>query len=252
MLGTRPGGMTPQAKLCNPFRFAWHRLVARSSHQLCVHAMAPSLFLQPGGVDTTWMRIYCSLRAGFHAEAAQVRAGALPTRAPGVLSLQWSVHPRRHGHAFAFRHPLAYRHCHTEHGPMACPLQVAKSTREVTTPRAGGSDLAAQLAAWAEGGGRPLGGEAGAHLAAECDRLLRDKAARQRHPFSAQRAMVHALLSGYNRGAEQVVKVRVVWKGRSRRLGAEAVDWGAISVAGAGPGCLPSLAGLLLYGFIKS
>ncbi len=80
--------------------------------------------------------------------------------------------------------------------------------REVITPRAGASsDLAAQLAAWAEGGCRPLGGEAGAHLAAECDRLLRDKAARQRHAFYAQRAMVHALLSGYNRGAEAVVKV---------------------------------------------
>ncbi|KAL4437959.1 hypothetical protein ABPG77_004180 [Micractinium sp. CCAP 211/92] len=112
-------------------------------------------FDQPGGVDTTWMRIYCCLRAGFHAEAAQV----------------------------------------------------AKGVREVTTPRAGASsDLAAQLAAWAEGGCRPLGGEAGAHLAAECDRLLRDKAARQRHAFYAQRAMVHALLSGYNRGAEAVVK----------------------------------------------
>lgn len=29
-------------------------------------------FDQPGGVDTTWQRIYCCLRAGFHAEAVQV------------------------------------------------------------------------------------------------------------------------------------------------------------------------------------
>ncbi|PSC75508.1 nuclear pore complex NUP93A-like [Micractinium conductrix] len=113
-------------------------------------------FDQPGGVDTTWMRLYCCLRAGFHAEA----------------------------------------------------VQVAKSLREgVATPRAGGaSDLSGQLAAWAEGGCRPLGGDAGAHLSAECDRLVRDKAARARHPFSAQRAMVHALLAGYNRGAEAIVK----------------------------------------------
>ena len=79
--------------------------------------------------------------------------------------------------------------------------------REVATPRAGASDLSSQLAQWAEGGCRPLPGETAAHLAAECDRLLRDKSARQRHPFSAQRAMVHALLAGYNRGAEAVVKV---------------------------------------------
>lgn len=98
------------------------------------------------------------------------------------------------------------------------PLQVAKGVREVTTPRAGASsDLAAQLAAWAEGGCRPLGGEAGAHLAAECDRLLRDKAARQRHAFYSQRAMVHALLSGYNRGAEAVVKVGSGGAGSCRR-----------------------------------
>lgn len=34
---------------------------------------SPSPRLQPGGVDTTWQRIYCCLRAGFHAEAVQVR-----------------------------------------------------------------------------------------------------------------------------------------------------------------------------------
>ena len=85
---------------------------------------------------------------------------------------------------------------------------MARAAREVATPRAGASDLSSQLGQWAEGGCRPLAGEAGAHLAAECDRLLRDKSARQRHPFSAQRAMVHALLAGYNRGAEAVVKVR--------------------------------------------
>lgn len=77
----------------------------------------------------------------------------------------------------------------------------------MTTPRAGATDLPQQLQQWAEGGCRPLGGDAAAHLAAECDRLLRDKSARQRHPFSAQRAMVHALLSGNNRAAEAVVKV---------------------------------------------
>ena len=32
----------------------------------------PACALQPGGVDTTWQRIYCCLRAGFHAEAVQV------------------------------------------------------------------------------------------------------------------------------------------------------------------------------------
>ena len=116
-------------------------------------------FDQPGGVDTTWQRIYCCLRAGFHAEAAQV----------------------------------------------------AKSARELATPRAGASDLAQQVAQWGEGGCRPLGGDAGAHLSAECERLLRDKSARQRHPFSAQRAMVHALLSGNNRAAEAVVKVGGRW-----------------------------------------
>jgi hypothetical protein len=114
-------------------------------------------FDQPGGVDTTWQRIYCCLRAGFHAEASQV----------------------------------------------------AKNARELATPRAGASDLAQQVAQWGEGGCRPLGGDAGAHLSAECERLLRDKSARQRHPFSAQRAMVHALLSGNNRAAEAVVKVGV-------------------------------------------
>lgn len=111
-------------------------------------------FDQPGGVDTSWMRVYCCLRAGFHAEA----------------------------------------------------VQVAKGMREVMTPRAGASDLASHLSAWAEGGCRPLGGEAAAHLSAECDRLMRDKSARQRHAFSAQRAMVHALLAGCKRGAEAVAK----------------------------------------------
>ncbi|KAL4859943.1 Nuclear pore complex protein NUP93A [Chlorella vulgaris] len=112
-------------------------------------------FDQPGGVDTTWQRIYCCLRAGFHSEAAQV----------------------------------------------------SKSTREASTPRVGSaSDLSAQLLAWGEGGCRPLTGDPGVHTAAECERLLRDKSARQRHPFSAQRAMVHALLCGNNRAAEAVAK----------------------------------------------
>ncbi len=31
----------------------------------------PLDFDQPGGVDTTWQRIYCCLRAGFHGEALQ-------------------------------------------------------------------------------------------------------------------------------------------------------------------------------------
>lgn len=29
-------------------------------------------FDAPGGLDTTWQRLYCCLRAGFHAEAVQV------------------------------------------------------------------------------------------------------------------------------------------------------------------------------------
>lgn len=35
----------------------------------------PLDFDQPGGVDTTWQRIYCCLRAGFHAEALQASGG---------------------------------------------------------------------------------------------------------------------------------------------------------------------------------
>ena len=36
------------------------------------HAVRSARHVQPGGVDTTWMRLYCCLRAGFHAEAVQV------------------------------------------------------------------------------------------------------------------------------------------------------------------------------------
>lgn len=48
----------------------------------CAHIVCQSNLCsswQPGGMDTTWMRIYCCLRAGFHAEAAQVGMGRRST-----------------------------------------------------------------------------------------------------------------------------------------------------------------------------
>ena len=50
-------------------------------------------------------------------------------------------------------------------------------------------------------------GRSAAELTQECERLLRDKAARARQPFYAQRLMAHALLCGNNRAAEQATKV---------------------------------------------
>lgn len=57
-------------------------------------------------------------------------------------------------------------------------MQVARGSRDVpSTPRAaaGAVDFAAALQEWADGGCRPLSGEHAAALAAEAERLLRDK-----------------------------------------------------------------------------
>eukprot|EP00887_Chlorella_sp_A99_P000841 scaffold5.g841.t1 len=129
----------------------------------------PLDFDQPGGLDTTWRRVYTCLRAGFLAEAAQV-------------GLVWGGG------------------------------EVARGSRDVpSTPRASGggaaSDFAGMLQEWADGGCRPLSGEHAAALAAEADRLLRDKSAgRARQPFHAHRVACHALLAGANRAAEGVAR----------------------------------------------
>jgi hypothetical protein len=123
---------------------------------------------------------------------------------------------------------------------------VARGLREVATPRAGAaaSDLSQQLQAWAEGGCRPLTGEPAAQAAAECERLLRDRAGRQRHPFSAHRLMTLALLAGNNRTAEAVAKVG--WGGRNCGCGwgpaCGVFSWGTAPAWGRGQWRLPEVA----------
>jgi nuclear pore complex protein Nup93 len=115
---------------------------------------------QPGGLDTTWLRIYTCLRAGYVEEALSVIKGAGSIGGGGGGS----------------------------------------------TPRAADAAFANYLKSWIEGGQKPLTGEAAAALAAECERLLRDRSARHRAPFHAHKIMSHALLAGAARAADAIMK----------------------------------------------
>jgi nuclear pore complex protein Nup93 len=112
---------------------------------------------QPGGLDTTWLRTYTCLRAGYVEEALSVIKGAGSSGGGG-------------------------------------------------TPRAADAAFANYLKSWIEGGQKPLTGEAAAALAAECERLLRDRSARHRAPFHAHKIMSHALLAGAARAADAIMK----------------------------------------------
>lgn len=74
------------------------------------------------------------------------------------------------------------------------------------TPRAADVAFANYLKSWIERGQQPLTGEAAAALAAECERLLRDRSARHRAPFHAHKIMAHALLAGAPRAADAIMK----------------------------------------------
>ena len=114
-------------------------------------------FDQAGGIDTTWLRVYTCLRAGFKAEAI-------------------SIMKQGHGKEGS------------------------------GTPRAADLAFAQNLQTWSDGGSLPLAGEAGASMAAECERLLRDRSSRQRSPFYAHRVMCHAVIAGASRAADALLK----------------------------------------------
>ncbi|GAB4816873.1 hypothetical protein N2152v2_003919 [Parachlorella kessleri] len=152
-------------------------------------------FDQPGGVDTTWQRIYCCLRAGFHAEALQASTGSTGL----LLGREEEGRPGKEQCLLQTQF-VGLLPWGTGSPPV---VLVARGSKEVATPRAGATDFGRMLQEWAEGGGRPLSGRAAADLTQECERLLRDRAARARQPFYAQRLMAHALLCGNNHAAEQ-------------------------------------------------
>jgi len=86
-------------------------------------------------------------------------------------------------------------------------VAVAKAALDgPATPRASSSprELPAMIREWVEGGFRPLSGPSGAAALAECERLVRDKAARSREPHLAHRIAVYALLAGSNRSADAI------------------------------------------------
>ncbi len=78
---------------------------------------------------------------------------------------------------------------------------------KTSAPRSGALDFAHALAEWSGGGSVPLSGEAGAAVAAETERLVRDRSARAKTPGHAFRVMAHALLAGSNKAAESTAKV---------------------------------------------
>lgn len=86
-------------------------------------------------------------------------------------------------------------------------VAVAKATHDgPATPRASSSprELPAMIQEWVEGDCRPLSGPSGAAALAECERLVRDKAARSREAHLAHRIAVYALLAGSNRSADAI------------------------------------------------
>lgn len=121
-----------------------------------------------GGLETSWLQIYSCLRAGFVSEAVQVATtSAVDALTPRPTSLSFTPG--------------------------------ARSSSTVGT-------LSALLRAWEEGGRRPLTGDLGTIVTAECDRLLRDREARTASPHFPQRAMIYALLAGSNRAADALAR----------------------------------------------
>lgn len=91
-------------------------------------------------------------------------------------------------------------------GFLAEAVAVARAAHEgPATPRvAAPRDLSAMLQEWMDGGCRPLSGESGAAALAECERLSRDKTAREREPHLPHRIAIYALLAGSNRSVDAV------------------------------------------------
>ncbi|KFM27199.1 Uncharacterized protein F751_4469 [Auxenochlorella protothecoides] len=127
-------------------------------------------FDEPGGMDTTWHRIYTALRAGLTAEAQQARA-------------------RHRG-----------RRCWRVVNPDS---RVAATSRTLAGSRSTASAFPAALKEWVEGGRRPLTGATGSSITSEAERLLRDRGLRARGGSSfGHRLACYALLSGHAPAAD--------------------------------------------------
>lgn len=94
----------------------------------------------------------------------------------------------------------------------AVAVALGTAGHDAATPRAAagagapGRDVGLALQEWADGGCRPLSGDAASGALAEAERLLRDKLARGREPHFPHRVMIYALLSGSNRSADAVLR----------------------------------------------
>ena len=132
-------------------------------------ARAPLDFDQPGGADTSYLRIFTCLRAGFLSEAVAVARVARDGGSGGGGGVST---------------------------PRAFSSAAASPSR----------DLPGMLQEWIDGGCRPLSGDSGAAALAECERLVRDKTARGREVHLAHRIAIFALLAGSNRSVDAVAR----------------------------------------------